>query len=123
MPYGASSRLRMPTSMKNGCAALILPVATKVPIALSTPGARRNASMSCLSSELSRMSDTPRCETVKSALPVRRIDTAVWRSEYVRTPSVMTAVTPIATASAVTAARKRRRSTLCASSPRKVTRI
>ena len=49
----------------------------------------------------------PAATRVKSALPVCRMTTAVWRSEYVSTPSASTAVTPIATAIAVTTARRR----------------
>ncbi len=67
------------------------------------------------------MSDAPFCETLKSAFPVRRMATAVWRSDVVRTPRVRTAVTPIATAIAVTTARMRRRSTLCRTRPTNVT--
>ena len=83
---------------------MILPVCTNTPIALSTPFVAPIASISCFVIVLYSTSEAPFCETLKSAFPSCSTDTAVSRSEVVSTPSASTAVTPIATATAVTTA-------------------
>ena len=120
-PYDDSSRGRSPTSMKNGCCALTFPVCTNTPIALSTPFIAPIALISCSVIVLYNTSEAPFCDTLKSAFPSCNTDTAVSCREFVSTPNASTAMTPMATATAVTSERSRLRHTLCARSPMNVT--
>ena len=79
----------------------------RAPTTLPTPGTFPMAAMSASSIVLLTMSSVFFWEIVKSALPTWRIWVAVSFRLAVRTPSAVTAITPIATAAAVSVAAQR----------------
>ena len=96
-------------------------MASSAPTALFTPGIRRSAAMSSSAIVLLMRSSVCFCATVKSAVPTRSSWVAVTLRELVSTPRATTAVTPIATAAAVSPARSGRPRIWRRTSPRNVT--
>ncbi len=94
-----------------------LVVATSTPTTLVTSGYLRSRATCPSSTTLCSRSALDRCATVKSALPVCSTAAAVVRKLCVTTPSVTTVITPIATASAVSALRNRLVRRLCTINP------
>ena len=106
--------------MKSGFVALSLMALTSTATALCTPGVARMLATCSSVTVLVRTSDADFCATMKSAFPSDSTSAAeVWRL-CVTTLRVTTAVTAMATATAVSAVRNRRVPRLCRTRPTKV---